>query len=63
MLVSFKHFCCCLFTKKQKREREREREREKERDKDGVVSELKKGMRGELMGLGIKMSSGTKLPF
>ena len=57
MLVSFKHFCCCLFTKKQKRERERERER------DGVVSELEKGMRGELTGLGIKMPSGTKLSF
>ena len=59
MLVSFKHFFCFLFTEKQKRERERERERER----DGVVSELEKGMRGELMGLGIKMPSGTKLSF
>ena len=47
-MVSFKHFCC-LFTEKQKRER------------DGVVNESEKGMRGELTGLGIKMSSGTKL--
>ena len=39
------------------------RERERERERDGVVSELEKGMRGELMGLGIKMPSGTKLSF
>ena len=57
MLVSFKHFCCCLSTEKHERERERERER------DGVVSEIEKGMRGELTGLGIKMCSRTKLSF
>ena len=37
--------------------------RERERERDGVVSELEKGMRGELTGLGIKMPSGTKLSF
>ena len=40
-----------------------ERERERERERDGVVSEIEKGMRGELTGLGIKMSLGTKLSF
>ena len=41
----------------------RERERERERERDGVVSEIEKGMRGELTGLGIKMCSRTKLSF
>ena len=37
--------------------------RERERERNDVVSEIEKGMRGELTGLGIKMSSGTKLSF
>ena len=37
--------------------------RERERERNDVVSEIEKGMKGELTGLGIKMSSGTKLSF
>ena len=37
--------------------------RERERERNDVVSEIEKGMRGELTGLGIKMCSRTKLSF